>query len=199
MPARVQTSIEAVGFNIRCQIMWAKPRHVISRGHYHWQHEPCWYAVRKGGTGHWQGSRSQTTRWQIEHLQSTQRDVETLDRLIQVLRDIDPERLETTLWKIEHLRSETGHSTQKPVECMARPIENNSAVRERVYDPFVGSGTTIIAAETTRRACDALELDPGYCDVAVMRWQAFTGERAVRERDGRAFDEVKSGRRAKAA
>jgi hypothetical protein len=61
----VQKSIEEVGFDIRCQIIWAKPRHVISRGDYHWQHEPCWYAVRKKKTGHWSGDRSQTTLWQI--------------------------------------------------------------------------------------------------------------------------------------
>ena len=66
----VQASIEAVGFEIRCQIVWAKPRFVISRGHYHWQHEPCWYAVRKGNAGHWSGDRSQTTLWQIAHSKS---------------------------------------------------------------------------------------------------------------------------------
>ena len=145
----VQASLAATGFAVRNQIIWAKDRFVISRGNYHWQHEPCWYAVRN--TAHWAGDRSQTT-----------------------------------LWSISHLKSETGHSTQKPVECMRRPIENNSSPGQAVYDPFVGSGSTIIAAEMTGRACHALEINPAYCDVAILRWQAFTGQ-AARHINGHAF------------
>ena len=64
---------------------------------------------------------------------------------------------------------------------MKRPIENNSSPGQAVYDPFVGSGTTIIAAEMTGRACHALEIDPTYCDVTIERWQNFTGEKAQRQ------------------
>lgn len=152
----VQSSVEAAGFEIRCQLVWAKSGIVVGRGHYHWQHEPCWYAVRRGKTAHWAGDRKQTTLWAIS----------------------------------KPAKSETGHSTQKPVECMRRPIENNSNPGQAVYEPFSGSGTTIIAAEMTGRSCHAIELSPAYVDVAVLRWQAFTGERAVRESDGRAFDEL---------
>jgi DNA modification methylase len=67
---------------------------------------------------------------------------------------------------------------------MRRPILNNSAPGQAVYEPFSGSGTTIIAAETTGRCCYAVELDRAYVDVAVLRWQAFTGGDAVHE-DGR--------------
>jgi DNA modification methylase len=147
--SEVQASLEAAQFEIRCQIIWAKDRFVISRGNYHWQHEPCWYAVRN--TAHWAGDRSQST-----------------------------------LWEISHQKSETGHSTQKPVECMRRPIENNSSPGQAVYDPFVGSGTTIIAAEMTGRACHAIEISPAYCDVTVLRWQQFTGQTATRP-DGTPF------------
>ena len=84
-------------------------------------------------------------------------------------------------WNIDKpMKSETGHSTQKPVECMKRPIENNSSPGQAVYEPFSGSGTTIIAAEMTGRACYAIELSPTYVDVAVKRWEDFTGEKAVR-------------------
>ena len=143
--SNVQASLEAADFEIVCQVIWAKDRFVISRGDYHWQHEPCWYAVRKGKKHAWSGDRSQTT-----------------------------------LWQIGHSKSETGHSAQKPVECMKRPIENNSSPGQAVYDPFVGSGTTIIAAEMTGRACHALEINPTYCDVTIERWQNFTGEKAQR-------------------
>ena len=90
------------------------------------------------------------------------------------------------------------HGTQKPVECMRRPIENNSAPGEAVYEPFSGSGTTIIAAEMAGRACHAVELDPRYVDVAVRRWQAFTGRQAVLERDGRPFAAITEDRLAEA-
>ena len=63
--ATVADSLTAAGFAIRSQIIWAKDRLVLSRGDYHWQHEPCWYAVRAKGKGHWAGDRNQTTLWQI--------------------------------------------------------------------------------------------------------------------------------------
>lgn len=151
----VADSLAATGFDIRSQIIWAKERHVLSRGHYHWQHEPCWYAVR--GTGHWSGDRKQSTLWSIPN------------------RDQD---------------SETVHGTQKPVECMRRPMLNNSSRSQVVYEPFCGSGTSIIAAETCGRACYAVELDPAYVDVAVLRWQAFTGQEAVLEATGEKFQAV---------
>jgi len=144
----VAESLLASAFTLRSQIIWAKPRLVLSRGHYHWQHEPCWYAVRDGGQGHWQGARDQTTIWSIDGKDEDQN---------------------------------TSHSTQKPAECMARAIRNNSKLGDGVYEPFLGSGTTIIAAEIEQRCCYAIELSPEYVDVAVLRWQAFTGKDAVLE------------------
>ena len=66
---------------------------------------------------------------------------------------------------------------------MRRPILNHTHAGEVVYDPFLGSGTSIIAAETTGRICIGLEIDPAYCDVIVERWEQFTGNKA--ERHGR--------------
>jgi DNA modification methylase len=156
----VQSSLESEGIEIRSQIIWAKNNFAIGRGDYHWQHEPCWYAVRKGKTGHWNGDRKQTTLWEIPKPQ----------------------------------RSETGHGTQKPVECMKRPIENNSKPGDTVYDPFCGSGTTIIAAEMTGRKCFALEISPAYVDVAIQRWQTFTGLQATLAATGQTFDQVANDR-----
>ena len=159
--ATVAESLEAVGFKVRSQIIWAKDRLVLSRGDYHWQHEPCWYAVKKTGKGHWAGDRKQTTLWQIAN------------------KDQD---------------AETVHGTQKPVECMRRPILNNSSPGQAIYEPFMGSGTTLIAAETTGRVCFGIELNPAYVDVAVERWQQFSDEAAVLDGDGRSFDEIKNAR-----
>jgi DNA modification methylase len=158
--SEVQQSLEASGFEMRSQIIWAKDRFALSRGHYHWQHEPCWYAVRGTAGANWSGDRKQSTLWSINS------------------RDDDGH----------------GHGTQKPVECMRRPIENNSSPGQAVYEPFSGSGTTIIAAEMTGRSCFAIEIDPAYVDVALLRWQAFTGEDAKLDQDGRSFAEVAAGR-----
>lgn len=162
----VAESLKASGFDIRAQIVWAKERLVLGRGDFHWQHEPCWYAVRAKGKSHWCGDRKQTTLWSIPS------------------RDQD---------------AATVHGTQKPVECMRRPILNNSAPGQAIYEPFSGSGTCIIAAEATGRVCLALELDPAYVDVAVERWQAFAGGVAVLEGDGRSFVEVRGERLTEAA
>ena len=161
--AVVAESLEAAGFAIRSQIIWAKERLVLSRGHYHWQHEPCWYAVRSSGTGHWSGDRKQTTLWSIP---SGEQDADTV------------------------------HGTQKPVDCMRRPMLNNSSPGQAVYEPFCGSGSSLIAAETTGRVCHAVELDPAYVDVALLRWQAFTGKEAVLEGEGRSFADVRADRAA---
>ena len=72
---------------------------------------------------------------------------------------------------------------------MRRPIVNNSRPGQLVYDPFLGSGTTLIAAEMTGRACCGLELCPAYVDVVVQRWQVFTGRAAMDQASGQSFDE----------
>jgi DNA modification methylase len=110
------------------------------------------------------------------------------------------DRSQTTLWRINKpLKSETGHSAQKPVECMRRPIENNSSPGQAVYEPFLGSGTTIIAAEMTGRRCYAIEIARAYIDVAVRRWQNFTGQTVVLDGDGRRFDQIAAERRPQTA
>jgi DNA modification methylase len=105
------------------------------------------------------------------------------------------DRKQSTVWDIAHRASDTGHGTQKPVACMQRPIENNSSPGQAVYEPFSGSGTTIIAAEITGRSCHAIEIDPSYVDVAVLRWQAFTGDTARLDGDGRTFAAMAAERR----
>jgi DNA modification methylase len=80
--------------------------------------------------------------------------------------------------------------TQKPVALMRRPLLNHTERGGLVYDPFLGSGSTLIAAEDTGRVCYGLELSPAYVDVIVQRWQKLTGRKAVLEEDGRSFDEI---------
>jgi DNA modification methylase len=172
--AVVALSLEATGFQIRSQIIWAKPSLVIGRGHYHWQHEPCWYAVKHGSTATWTGDRKQATIWAIANMHRTQ-------------------------GKTDDGKNE--HGTQKPVECMLRPMQNNTEAGHFVYDPFMGSGTTLIAAHQSGRIALGVELDPRYVDLAVRRWQAFTGEVARLEdsNDGlggqQSFSQIESERK----
>jgi DNA modification methylase len=106
------------------------------------------------------------------------------------------DRKQTTLWSIPSRGqdAETVHGTQKPVECMRRPIVNNSSPGQAVYEPFLGSGTTLIAAQTTGRVCLAIELDPCYVDVAIRRWQDFTGEAATLFSDSRTHSQIATAR-----
>jgi DNA modification methylase len=107
------------------------------------------------------------------------------------------DRKQTTLWDIDKpMKSETGHSTQKPVECMRRPILNNSKPGDLVYEPFSGSGTTLIACEMEGRHCRAIELNPTYVDLAVLRWEKFAGKEATLEATGQTFAEVQAEREA---
>jgi DNA modification methylase len=82
------------------------------------------------------------------------------------------------------------HPTQKPVDLMRRPILNHIKRGELVYEPFLGSGTTLAAAELTERVCYGMELDPKYVDVIVQRWETLSGKKAKLESDGRTFEEI---------
>jgi DNA modification methylase len=172
--AEVALGLQRSGLVIRSQIIWVKQHFAISRGAYHWQHEPCWYAVRKGGDAHWQGDRAQTTVWEVPNLNPFG-------------------------GKAAGENDATGHATQKPVEIMRRPILNHTRKGEACYDPFLGSGTTLIAAESSGRICYGMDVDPRYVDVAIHRWQDFTGKEAVLDGDGRTFQQIARARRRKLA
>jgi DNA modification methylase len=154
----VAADLEAAGFKIRSQIIWQKQHFALSRGDYHWGHEPAWYGVR--GKGQWCGDRRQTTVWEVANLNPFG-GVGVADNAV------------------------TGHGTQKPVRLFEIPITNHTVAGDMLYDPFCGSGTAIIAAEKLGRACFAMEIDPQYVQAAVTRWEAFTGHNAVRQRVAR--------------
>ncbi len=113
-------------------------------------------------------------------------------------KDRRPPHNATTVWHIDQAGEERpAHATPKPLETCLRPLEYHTRVGEIALEPFSGSGTQIIAAEKLRRRCFAMELAPGYVDVAVKRWMKATGKQATL--DGRSFDEVAEERRAERA
>src|SRR5229473_2846006 len=130
-----------IGFLYPQQIIWNKGRTVLTRTHYWYQHEPCWYVRKKNAP--WFGKAGEnSTVWDSPSPKF-------------IMGGSKEEKCD--------------HPTQKPVELMRRPILNHTKRGGAVYDPFLGSGTTLIAAELTGRACFGIELDSKYCDVIVQR------------------------------
>jgi DNA modification methylase len=152
----VAKNLEDCDFEIVSQIIWNKQNFSFGRGDYHWKHEPCYYAVRKGHKHNWQGDRKQCTVWDISNLNLVGRKKE----------DDQDDKVE-------------GHGTQKPLECMGKPIQNHTEKGDWVYDPFLGSGTTLIAAERLGRKCIGIELSPAYCDVIVKRYINYISKKGM--------------------
>lgn len=151
--AEVAIAIRDAGFDIRSQIIWVKSHFVLGRGAYQQGHEPAFYAVRKGGSAHWHGGRTQSTVWIVANLNPFGGS-----------RAAEDER--------------TGHSTQKPVRLFEIPIANHLRRDETVYDPFVGSGTTLMAAHKLGRVAYVMDLDPIYVQACIDRWEGYTGLKA---------------------
>ena len=155
-----------IGFLHHQQIIWDKGRAVLTRTHYWFQHEPCWYVRKKNAP--WYGRAGEnSTVWDSPSPKFT-------------MGGSDEDKFD--------------HPNQKPVELMRRPILNHTKPGELVYDPFLGSGTTLAAAEVTKRVCYGLDLDPKYLDVAVERWQGLSRRHAILEGDGRSFEAVQRDR-----
>ena len=148
-----------IGFLHHQQIIWDKGRTVLTRTHYWFQHEPCWYVRKKNAP--WFGKAGEnSTIWASPSPKF-------------IMGGSDEEKFD--------------HPTQKPVDLMRRPILNHTKRGELVYEPFLGSGTTLAAAELTERVCYGIELDPKYVDVVVQRWQQLSGKKATLDGDGRTF------------
>lgn len=144
----VMGDIVRCGFEMRNQIIWVKSSIVLSRGDYHWQHEPCLYAVRRGKPSNWYGGRNQSTVWEIRGLNVFNNHEDTM----------------------------TSHGTQKPIEAMARPIMNNTRKGEIIYDPFGGSGTTMVSSHQLQRNCLMIEINPKYCQIIIDRMKKLDPE-----------------------
>jgi DNA modification methylase len=143
----VRAGLERIGFEMRQQIIWQKTVFAMTRGHYQWQHEPCWYARR--GKVPWYGGAAQSTLWEAaspKHIMSGSHE------------DKFP------------------HPTQKPSALFTRPMENHLRPGELVYEPFAGSGTAFVAAEVVGAICYGIELDPVYVDVIRQRYADYVDD-----------------------
>jgi DNA modification methylase len=164
--SEVLAGLLRIGFLHHQQIIWDKTRTVLTRTHYWFQHEPCWYVRKKNAP--WFGRPGDnSTIW-------------TCPSPKFIMGGSKEEKCD--------------HPTQKPVELMRKPILNHTKRGELVYDPFLGSGTTLAAAALTERVCCGIELDPKYVDVAILRWQGLSNQEAHLDGDGRTFEEIKAER-----
>jgi DNA modification methylase len=160
--SEVLSGLLRIGFVHHQQIIWRKTVAALTRSQYWFQHEPCWYVRKKNAP--WYGRPGEnTTVWDAASPKM-------------IMGASEEEKYD--------------HPTQKPVELMRRPILNHIKRGDIVFDPFLGSGTTLMAAELTERVCYGLELDPKYCDVIVQRWQQFTGKEAILDGTKRSFDDI---------
>ena len=155
-----------IGFEHHQQIIWNKGRTVLTRTLYWFQHEPCWFVRKKKAP--WYGKPGEnSTVWDAASPKF-------------IMGGSDEEKFD--------------HPTQKPIELMRKPILNHLRRGEIVYEPFLGSGTTLAAAESTGRVCCGIELDPKYVDVVILRWQKMSGKHAMLAADGRTFADVRAER-----
>lgn len=159
----VLNGLERIGFLYPQQIIWDKGRVVLTRTHYWYQHEPCWYVRKKCAPWYGKSGSENATIWNAPSPKF-------------IMGGSDEEKFD--------------HPTQKPIELMRKPLRNHTMPGGIVYEPFCGSGTTLLAAEQTGRLCYAVEVDPKYVDVIIRRWQMYTGKNAVLEGDGRMFEEI---------
>ena len=156
-----------IGFEHHQQIIGDKGRTVLTRTLYWFQHEPCWFVRKKNAP--WYGKAGEnSTIW-----------ASPSPKFIMGASD----------------EAKYDHPTQKPVDLMRRPILNHLKRGGLVFDPFLGSGTTLAAAELTERVCLGMELDPKYVDVIAQRYQTLSGKKATLDGDGRSFDEIAEERR----
>jgi len=146
--------VSALGMQVHEGLVWVKDVFVLGHSDYHYQHEPILYGYMPGAGRSGRG-RHEGSRWYGDNAQ-------------------------TSVFQVPRPKRSEDHPTTKPVELVAIALRNSSPAGGLVFDPFLGSGTTLIAAEQLGRTCYGLEIDPAYVDVIVQRWQNLTGGEAVR-------------------
>lgn len=170
-----EEAMRANNIEIITQLIWNKPSGGLGMGAYRPKHEPFFYAGAKGQTPQFYGDRTNTTV--IDFQKTDQQLLNWAKKQRQAEKDG-----KTTVWTMK--REPVGdyvHPTQKPVELIQYALNNSSKVEDIVLDPFLGSGSTLIACTKTNRVCYGMELDPRYVDVIVERWVEYTENRHIKK------------------
>lgn len=168
-----RSAIQAVDWQLREVLIWAKNTFTLGRQDYQWIHEPCLYGWKGGASHYFKDIRTEATVFDSQKAVE-EMSAKELREMVKDYRQIIPE---TIIRENKPTKSEE-HPTMKPVKLIARLVGNSSKQGENVLDIFGGSGTTMIACEQLGRNCYMMELDPHYADVIIERWEKFTGKKA---------------------
>jgi DNA modification methylase len=183
------------GFKLAACLIWRKNALVLSRGDYHWQHEPILYGWKPGGKHAWYGGRAKTTVVEFDappfvKLDDGSWQIRTDDHVLVVRgKGVTVEAVASTVVFEDRPRASAEHPTMKPVRLVRRMLANSTKRGDRVLDPFSGSGSTLMACESLGLVGHFVELNEAFADSSVRRWEAETGKRARLE-GGSTFAEV---------
>lgn len=180
------------GWLMKQCLIWVKNAFVLGRQDYQWKHEPILYGWKPGASHRWFGGRKQSTVLETpvpltvssddgSYLLTFNSGPDTLVLRVPSYEILgNASEFEDTIWRFEKPTRSAEHPTMKPIPLVAKAIVNSSRIDDIVLDMFLGSGTTLMAAEQVERTCYGMEYEPVYCDVIVKRWEEFTGQTAVR-------------------
>lgn len=157
------------GVKVRQCLIWVKSSIVLGRQDYQWKHEPCLYGWKSGASHYFTNDRTNAT------VIEDKLDLKKLkkDELLKLLTEVMSDKTKTTVIHHDKPLRNGEHPTMKPILLLAPLIENSSKPKWIVGDPFLGSGSTMLASHQLNRKCYGMELDPQYCDVIVRRMLTF--------------------------
>lgn len=166
-------ALRDAGLQLRQTLIWNKNALVLGRQDYQWKHEPCLYGWKDGAAHYFTSSRSETTVYEDETPDFSKMKKEELVKMLESVYS----QATTVIDEMKPSKSDL-HPTMKPLRLMAYLIQNSTRKGEIILDLFGGSGSTLIAAEETKRRCRMMEYDPRYVDVIIQRWEEQTGKKA---------------------
>ena len=183
-----RATFRAAGFKLSGCLIWRKDSLVLGRSDYQWQHEPILYGWKPGSRHRWYGGRKLTTmidldqdRMPFKRRDDGRYEIRFGDTVMVIDGTAQIEELVPSVINEPKPKRSDGHPTMKPVALIERMLRNSARPGDIVLDLFGGSGSTLMAAERLGMCARLSELDPGYCDVIVGRWEAYTGRKAVLE------------------
>jgi DNA modification methylase len=181
-------AFKEAGFKMSGCLIWCKDALVLGRSDYQWQHEPILYGWKPTGSHKWYGDRKSTTiaEFMLEApLTQVEPNIYRLrlgDQWYQIRGEkLAIEELQTTVVKVPRPRKNTDHPTMKPVALIDKMLRNSTRKKDLVFDPFGGSGSTLVSCEKLGRTAYVCELEPKFCDVIALRWETVTGQKVKRE------------------
>lgn len=187
-----RTAVQEAGLTLKQVLVWVKNTIVMGRQDYHWQHEPILYGWKEGEAHCWYGFRDKSTVYDEGFP-----DIDAMkkDELRDFIKDL-LNQLQTSVMRDDKPSRNAEHPTMKPLPLLRHYIENSSREADIVFDPFLGSGSSLIAAEQLGRVCYGIELSPVYADVIVQRYIAFrddsdVGVRLIRNGKERHISQIK--------